>query len=452
MKLRSLPSLIANLFVLLLVVTSLEALAQGGPKPVVADKIVAKVDNYIVLKSELERAYLEFLSQGKMDADMDKCKMLESLIVDKLMVAKAEIDSVEVSEDMVNGELDRRMAYFAQQVGGEDKIQEYYDKSVEEFKEEIFDRVKEDITKQTMHQEITSGVSVTPNEVKKFFKKIPKDSLPYYSTEVQLGQIVKEPEPSEQEDEIARQTLLDIKQKVLAGGDFEEFAKQYSQDPGSGAFGGNLGWMSRGQLVPEFEESAMTMKVNEISDPVKSDFGYHLIQLLDRRGNEFNSRHILIKPKIGSSDLDIARDYLDSLRTLILADSIEFERTAKDHSDDQMTANAGGYFTDATGGNVVSVETLDPTIFFTIDTMKVGNISKPVEFRQQDGTNAVRILYYKKKVSPHVANLVDDYLKIQQAALNQKQGEKVSKWFSTAKDDVFISVDEEYRDCGILDD
>ncbi|BDD00029.1 peptidylprolyl isomerase [Persicobacter psychrovividus] len=449
MKLKFFPLLLSSFIIFCVSGLSSRAYAQDA---VVADKIIAKVDNYIVLKSELERAYLEYLSQGKMNSGMTKCKMLESLIVDKLMVAKAEIDSVEVSDDQVNGELDRRMAYFVQQVGGEEKIQEYYGKSVEDFKEELYDRVKEDITKQTMHHEITKDITVTPNEVRKFFRHIPQDSLPYYSTEVKLAQIVKDPKPNEEEEQVARETLLDIKKKVLAGGSFEEFAKKYSQDPGSGAFGGNLGWMSRGKLVPEYEEAAMTMKKGEISDPIKSDFGYHLIQLIDRRGNEFNSRHILIKPKVSDGDIEVAEHYLDSLRTLIVADSIKFEPTAKEESDDQHTANTGGYFTDQSDGNIVSVEALDPTIFFTIDTMKVGSVSKPIRYRKQDGTEAVRILYFSKKVAPHVANLKDDYLKIQQAALNKKQGDKVSKWFKTAKDDVFIQVADEYKDCGILDD
>jgi peptidyl-prolyl cis-trans isomerase SurA len=202
--------------------------------------------------------------------------------------------------------------------------------------------------------------------------------------------------------------------------------------------------------VPEFAAAAMRMKPGEISKPIETDFGYHLIQLIERRGNEFHARHILIRPDFSEVDFEAAENYLDSLRTLILEDSLIFEKVAKEYSDDNETAGNGGFLIDASGSSKVSVEDLDPVIFFTIDTMEVGEISPPVRYRMRDGKEAVRILYYKEKVKPHQANLKEDYQKIQLAALNEKKQLALNRWFDEAKEEVFIQIDENYKKCKVL--
>ncbi|WP_084372950.1 peptidylprolyl isomerase [Reichenbachiella faecimaris] len=424
--------------------------AQSDDKGVVIDRIIAKVDDYIVLKSELDRAYLEFLSRGELSQGNAKCQILESLVINKMMVAKAEIDSIYVLDIEVENNLDRRMSYFIQQIGSEERLEEIYNKTIEEFKADLFDQIKEQMIVQKMQGTIGEDVKVTPAEVKKFYNQIPADSLPYFSTEVTIGQIVKIPEVNENRKEEIKAQMLDFKKRIQNGEDFGQLAKKHSQDPGSAANGGELGFFKRGELAPEFEAAALSMKPGEISRPVESQFGIHLIQLIERRGNTYNSRHILIIPQPSVGDVDDAKNFLDSLRTAVVVDSMRFEVFAKEHSDDQVTAGNGGFFSDATGAMRVSVEELDPTLFFTIDTMAVGSITKPLEFRMADGTDAVRIIMYKEKVPPHQANLLQDYQKIRAATVANKRNQIMSKWFKEAQGEVYIHVEPEYENCQIL--
>jgi peptidyl-prolyl cis-trans isomerase SurA len=236
-----------------------------------------------------------------------------------------------------------------------------------------------------------------------------------------------------------------------SGEDFAKLAAEYSQDPGSARLGGNLGFAPRGVMVPEFEAAAMRLKPGEISQPVETDFGFHIIQLIERRGNEFNSRHILLRSDFSEVDFSSAENFLDSLRLKILNDSIPFENAAKEFSDDEQTSGNGGFLFDKTGSARVSVEELDPVVFFTIDTMKVGEISRPLRYRTLEGKEAVRILFYKSRFRPHVINLEDDYQKVQMAALNEKKQKALDKWFDGAKQEVFIMIDEDYKHCKILE-
>lgn len=418
---------------------------------VVVDKIIAKVDNYIVLKSDLEKAYLEYLSRGEFRGSTAKCEILEQLIVNKMLVAKSEIDSVFVSDLEVQSNLSRRMEYMVSQVGSEEEIEKYYGKSLEQMEAELFESIKEQLTIQKMQQEITSGIKVSPADVKKFFNKIPADSLPFFSTEVVVGQIVKEPKAGKKQKDKVRKLMYEIKGRILQGESFADLARQYSEDPGSAARGGELPFYKRGDLAPEFEATAMTLNEGELSNPIETQFGFHLIELQQRRGNTFKTRHILISPKPSQADIDKTEKYLDSLRTAILLDSIAFQAAAKEYSDDDNTSSNGGFFLDNNGSNRVSVDNLDPTIFFTLDTMEIGGITKPEKFEQPDGSSAFRILYYKNRFPPHQANLKDDYQKIAMATLNDKKNRILSKWFEDARDDVYIEIDPEYHHCKLLE-
>lgn len=441
MRLRSI--LISSLLTLSLAVNS-----QSGDG-IVIDKIIAKVDDYIVLKSELERSYLDFLSRGEARGSNAKCQILQQLVVNKMLMAQSEIDSIFVEDAEVNSNLDRRMAVMAQQFGGESEIERAYGKSIEQIRSEIFESIKEQLTIQRMQSELTSDLKVTPSEVKKFFKAIPQDSLPYFSTEVSVGQIVKQAEPGKLQKDKVKNLLLDIRSRIERGESFESLARQYSQDPGSASLGGQLGFYGRGELAPEYEAASLSMSPGEISMPVETQFGIHLIQLQEKRGNTYRTRHILITPQPSQNDYDKAKLYLDSLRTMIIRDSITFQAAAKEYSDDQETSSAGGFFQDETGAIRVPAEQLDPNIFFTIDTMQVGKITQPIRFQQQDGTYAFRIIYYKDKIRPHQANLDIDYQKIANAALMRKKNQIISEWFEKARGNVFIEVDPEYDYCNL---
>ena len=422
----------------------------GQGNPLVIDKIIAKVDNYIVLKSDLERAYLDYLSSGEFNSGDAKCRILENLVVNKMMVAKAEIDSVLVEDSEVQSDLNRRLDYMISQIGSIEEIEKFYGKSIEQIEGELFENVKEQLIIRKMQGELTSDLQVSPAEVKKFFKNIDRDSLPYFSTEVTVGQIVKRPKPGSPQVIKVRNTLLEIRRQIVEGtATFEELARLYSEDPGSAANGGQLPFYKRGELAPEFEATALTLEKDELSMPVRTQFGFHLIQLQEKRGNTFKTRHILISPRPAAEDLVAAENSLDSLRTMILGDSISFDQAAKEYSDDDATSSSGGFFLAEDGASKVSVETLDPNIFFTIDTMKVGSISRPLRFQERDGSYSFRILYFRDKIRPHQANLDQDYQKIATAALNEKRARRLSDWFDEASGDVYIDVDPDYDYCNL---
>ncbi len=422
-------------------------IAQSSEMTVI-DKIIVKVDNYIVLKSELERSFVQVQSSG--DYNTTKCQILEGLVLNKLMVAKAEIDSVLVEDDMIDRQLDMRMQGVVAQAGGDpDKLEEAFGKSMEEIREDLRDQVEEQLVVQRMQETITEEIKVTPAQVERFYDNIPQDSLPYFSTEVEIAQIVKTPTISAKEKERIENLLMKVRGEALDGTDFQVLAGRHSDGP-SGPRGGNLGDVERGQMVPKFEAAALKLKNGEISLPVETEFGFHIIQMVDRRGNIYNARHILIMPKFTQEDFTKAGEFLDSLKILILEDSLPFDKLAKEYSDDKETSSNGGFIRDRGGANRVSVSELDPGLFFIMDTMQVGSISNPMKFDLPDGKESMRIIYYKSKIKPHQANLDADYQKIYMAALNAKKQKQMSDWFKDAKHDVFVEIDPEYNDCNIL--
>lgn len=419
----------------------------------VIDEIIAKVDNYIVLKSELDRAYQDYLTNGGSPSQQARCQYLAMLIRNKLMMAKAEIDSVLVLDAEVDANTQNRMDMILSQSGrGPDELEKLYGKTMEQIRLELREQVREQMIVSKMEGEITKGLKVTPAEVRRFFNKIPKDSLPYFSASVEVGQIVKIAKVSESQKYATKSELNDIRNRLLAGEDFTTLAKKYSDDPGVLSNGGDMGWSGRGRMVPEYEAMAFRLKPNEISMPFESPYGFHIMQLLERRGNEYHSRHILISPKPSQDDLTRASRYLDSIRTLIVLDSITFQKAAKEYSDDVNTKGNGGFFNDGDGGTKLMVDELDPIVFFKIDSMKIGDISEPIAYRTDDVKDAVRILYYKSRIAPHLASLDADWSRIQAATMAEKKNGVLLKWFQKARKDVFISIDPAYDYCGILDE
>jgi peptidyl-prolyl cis-trans isomerase SurA len=445
---RRLAAVLAFLFI------GLASVAQEeGSTGFVVDKIIAKVDNYIVLKSELDRAYLDYVANGGQAGDQARCQFLALLIRNKLMMAKAEIDSVVVSDDEVDANTNRRMQMILSQYGGSaEELETKFGKSFEQIRLELRDQIREQMVVSEMERTIAKDITVTPAEVRRFFNRIPKDSLPFFSAEVEVAQIVKVAEVSAKQKEETKRQLIDLRNRLLAGEDFGTLAKKYSSDPSVTSNNGDMGWVGRGMMVPEFEAASFKLKPNEISMPVETDFGFHIIQLLERRGNEYHSRHILMSPTPSADDLEVAKKYLDSLRLAIMSDTIKFQKAAKEYSDDMETKGSGGFFTDNESGTRLSVDEIDPVVFFAIDSMKTGSISQPLNYRTDQGKEAVRILYYKSRLAPHEASLKDDWSRIQSATLNQKKNTILIKWFNKARKDVFISIDPDYNFCGILDE
>lgn len=440
---------IVNTFALL-VGWFLTAPVFGQGQGVSLNKIIAKVDNYYVLRSDLEEAYQSYVGQNQ--TPPQKCQLLESLVINKMMLAKAEIDSVVVDEKIVDSELDSRMQYMAQQFGSEKNIVEAYGKSLELLKSELRTQVRDQKIVQKMQQNITNDVKVTPRDVRKFFDAIPKDSLPYMPAEVEVGQIVRFAKPTKEQNEALRQRLVELKKRVQNGEDFAKLAKENSEDVGSAQQGGDLNFAKRGSMVAPFEGAALKLKPNEMSDIVETEYGLHLIQLLETRGAEYHARHILLRPDYNRLDLSGPTRYLDSLRTVIQTDSLKFDKAAHDYSEDKSTADAGGLLRDPQSGSsrMAMDGSMEYAMFQMLDTMKVGSISAPLPYRTEDGKSAVRILYFKSKVVPHTADFKVDFEKLQNIVLTNKKNKAIDEWFRKSVSDVYITVDPEFQNCRIF--
>jgi len=441
--------LIASILSVLVLLSSVASAQDTG---LVVDKIIGKVDNYIILKSELEMAYQSYLAEGNPASEDARCQLFNRLVMNKVMVAKAEIDSVVVTDLEVDNNTEQRMQMILQSSGNSpEQLERAYGKTLEQIKLELRDQIREQLLAREMTTTITKDITVTPAEIRRFFNKIPTDSLPFYSSDVEVAQIVRVAKVSNSQKEEARTKLSDLRDRILKGENFNDLAMKNSEDPSAQYNGGEMGYVGRGAMVPEFEAMAFKLKIGEISQPFESPFGFHIMQLVDRRGNEYNSRHILISAVPSAEDIKNAELYLDSLRTLIVKDSIKFDRAAKEYSDDMATKGGGGNFTDQDGSTKISMRDIDPVVYLNIDTMKVGNISKPLVYRTDDGKDAARILYFKKKLPPHQANLKDDWSRIQSAALAEKKDIALEKWFTKARQDVFINLDPAYNECKLLE-
>lgn len=428
------------------------AVAQTENNQQIVDKVIAVVADQIVMQSELETAAIQYARSGQPVEANSKCLIFEDLLFKKLLMNQAAVDSLEVSEDQISSEIARRIQYFVQQIGSEKKLEEFYGKSIPEIREEFHDLIKEQMLTQQMQGAITSDVDISPKEVREFFNKIPKDSLPFVNSEVVVEHIVIDPVISDDEKKRTRDKLEGFRQRILKGEDFGTLAFLYSQDPGSARKNGELGFMERGSLVKEFAAVAFSIQPGQVSEVFESEYGFHIVQLIERRGQQSNVRHILLKPSISQSDLVHAKAELDSLKTQILnVDSIIFESMAAKYSDDKSTRMNGGKMinpeTGSTTFEIDQVSKVDPSLFFVLDKMKPGEISDPVIYQKFDGTQSYRLVKLVSVTEAHRANLEDDYLKIQGAAKAEKEKEAVDKWIQEKIKINYIKIDDQFQDC-----
>ena len=419
------------------------AMSQGTGK--IIDQIVAKVDNHVILQSEIDNAHQSMIANGQEHPE-GKCGIFKQLLTNKILFARAETDSIVVEEVMVEVELKRRIEYFKSMYGGKERLEEFLGKPISQFKEEIRPDVREQLTIQKVQQEVTGSITVTPLEVKRYFNKIPKDSLPFLPAEAEVAQIVIKPEVGRSEKDRLKTLLLEVKKAVEGGADWCSFTS--ISDGPTGPTCGDLGWHGRGELVPEFEAAALNLKPGELSDPVETEFGIHLILLEKRLGNRFWAKHILKRPERSDTDFNESEHFLDSLRKVIMADSLTFEKAAMDHSDDKSTRPYGGSITSSvTGETRVPTNELPTAMFFEIKKMEVGEISLPKRFRMEDQEEAIRIIYFKSNIPPHYASLKQDYQKLALAASNRKKTDAINKWVEEAVEQVYLDIDEDYQDC-----
>jgi peptidyl-prolyl cis-trans isomerase SurA len=423
-------------------------------KPVLAqekviDEVVAVVGGHPVLWSDIENQYQQARMQGAAGDPIGmRCGIFEELLLQKLLLYQSENDSLVVGDDQVNSELDRRLRFYIQQFGSQEKLEEFYDKSLAEFKNELREPLRQEMLSSQQQGKITENIKVTPSEIKAFFNSLPPDSIPIIPTEYEIGQIVKQPPINPEELSIAREKINTLRDRVLKGEKFSTLAILYSEDPGSAAKGGELGLFARATMFPEFEAAAFNLKKKgDVSEVIKTKAGFHIIQLIERKGEYVNARHILIIPKVSPLDLQAASDKLDSVAELIHKDSMTFEKAVIRYSDDPGKVNGGLLWNDNSRNTRWPADQLDPKVFFTIDKLKVGETSNPVPFATEDGTQAYRLLYLKLRTEPHRANLKDDYNSIQEWALNKKKQEAISKWVSEKSKTAFIQLNDRFRDC-----
>ncbi len=439
-------------FNIFLIFLSINIFAQ---QDLLVDKIVAIVGEEVVLHSDIEVNYGQYISQGAPEGNETKCQILDELMLEKLLLTHARLDSVVVSEAEVEAELDNRFRYYVSLLGSEEAFEEYFKKSVLEFKEDFREDLYDQLLAQRKQSEIIANVKVTPAEVKEYFNAIPQDSLPYFNSEVQLSQILIKPKVNEKERNKAIARAEDLRKRIVEGGeDFATLATTYSDDPGSGKQGGDLGFMNRGDLVKEYEAVAFKLEKNEVSELVESQFGFHIIQLLERRGNRIHTRHILIKPQITTADETLVQSQLDSIRIAIVNEELNFKDAVAEFSEDEQSKSINGMIQNPNSGSTYfQTDELEPDVYFAIESLNgEGEVTEPVIQRFPDGTTAYRIVQLVSKTPPHQANLKDDYGKLVNYALVSKQNEAINKWVYSRIKRTFVKLpNTSYLECPVME-
>lgn len=414
------------------------------------DKVVARVGGENILLSEVEDEYAYMVASKAKISTNAKCEILKNLIAQKLIVYQAKLDSVEVTEEDVESQLSFRFESILRQMNGDEAFfEDYYGATVNEMKERFREDQRQKLLAEKMQAKLIDNVSITPAEVTAFYNGIPKDSLPYLSSEVELGEIVLQPQVNDVEKKKALDLAVELKDRIAKGEDFGALAGKYSEDPESAKRGGDLGFAKRGIYVPEFEAAVFTLQPGEISDVVETEFGFHIIQLMERKGNSVRAKHILITPDITQADRDLAKKMLDSIKVQIEIDSMTFEQAVKKHSLKSMPSysNNGKMKNPNTGNNYFETKDLDPETYFAIDKLNIGDLSKVVEFKDLKGDKMYRLLKLYSKSKPHQANLKQDYDKISYYAKESKKAQYFNTWIEDKMKKAYIDVDVLYMDC-----
>lgn len=417
------------------------------------DKIAAVVGSSIVLQSDIELQYAQYLVSGQQPNPSIKCIILQNQLTQKLLAQQAVIDSVQVKDEEVDAEVDRRMRSFIQRAGSQDRLEQFLGRSVIQYKDELRPDIKESLVAQRMRSKITEKVNTTPQDVKKYYETLSKDSLPSYNKEIEVGEIVFSPKLNKEEKEFYKQKAEELRARVKKGEDFATLARLYSQDPGSAPEGGDLGFFDRSTMVKEFTANAFKLKAGEISPVFETENGFHFLQVIERRGEQVHARHILIIPANTEASLNRAKTTADSVYNAMMAiKKFDFSSAAAFYSDNKETKFNGGMMLNAdnvqTRSTYIPTDKLDPQVALVTDTMKVGSISKAQLFNDaQTGKKSYKILYLKSVTNAHKANLEQDFAKLKDEANNDKLSRTISQWFDKRRKETFIKIDPEYQVC-----
>lgn len=432
----------------MLLLGSLTSFAQGQAHKISIDKIIGVVGDRIILQSDISNRLSDAARAGEQLPPNAACILMEKMMLDKIMSQQAEKDSLPVSDADVEAQLDLRTRNWIMQFGSVQAVEEVAGKSIYQLKEDFRPDIKEQMLSDAMRRKVFENVHITPAEVSTFFNRVPADSLPYLESEVEVGHINLYPKASKDVEDYVFNEMMGYKKQIESGAiTFENLAKKVSEDPGSKERGGSYE-ISRNDKTswdPVFLSTAFRLKAGQISDPVKSNkFGFFLIKLEDRRGDDAKVRMILRIPQVTEVELNIAKAKLDSVHKEIVEDkSISFKDAAYKYSDDEMVKNYGPYILNNNDGSThLTLDRLDKDMVTLVGSMKVGEISKPQIFTNEQGKRGVRLVYLKSKTEPHRMNLKDDYSKIAEMASNEKRNQELDKWLSKRIPDYYIMVDD----------
>lgn len=415
------------------------------------DGVTAVVGDYVILDSDVDKAYIDLESQGVSVKDITRCSLLGKLMEDKLYAHHAEQDSIEVSTDDINNYVDQTIDYFVQQLGDMNKVLEFYKKKDEQsFRNELFEVNRIQQLSQQMQSKIVEDVEVTPDEVKSFFSAIPKEDLPIFGSELEIAQIVVEPKVSEDEEKRIIEQLETMRNDVLENGSsFSSKAILYSQDPGSRSRGGRYTLdRKRPQMVKEFREQAYRLQEGEISLPFKTDFGWHIVTVDKIRGRQIDVRHVLLTPTVSNTALGEAQNELKLIKKRIDDGEITFEAAAKEFSDDDITrANGGVLINPSTGDTRFELTKLDPQLYNQILKLEDNEISIPILEEDRSGNKKYKIVMVTNRFNEHVADYAQDYVRIKDLALKEKQLKAIEKWMIEKISVTYVSVNRDNQSC-----
>ncbi len=416
----------------------------------VIDEVIAVVGDNVILKSDIEYQYQQAVMQGMSARGNLKCMLFEQQLIQKLLLDQAILDSVEISENNVINEVDRRMNEFINRAGGKEKLEEWFNKSVIQIKKEQMKMVRERMLTESMKSTITENIEPTPSQVRAYYRKTPQDSLPMVPVQYEIQKISVYPKIEQKEIDRIKAKLRDFQKQVAEGRDFATLAVLYSEDPGSANSGGDLGWTTRGTFVPEFANVAFNMQEkNKVSKIVQTEFGYHIIQLLDRKGERIHVRHILLKPKVSMEANKEAVARLDSITNIIDEEKMSFAEAALYFSMDKDTRNNGGLMVNmrTQSSNFELAAIPQPQLAKELQKLEEGGLSKPFKIKDEKGGDVYVIIKQKRKIPPHRANLKDDYQLVQNIMTQQRKQDAFDDWVKEKQLDTYITINEEWKDC-----
>lgn len=414
----------------------------------VIDQVVAVVGGERILLSDIEQEIMRMKMQGSLAGDNDKCNILEQILVQKLLLTQAKIDSLTTSDAAIEGEIDRRLKYFINQIGSEQGLENYFKKPMYEIKDDLRELIGEQQLTQQMRNKIVDKASITPSEVKSFYKKFPNDSLPLLPEQYVLQQIMIFPPSTAEAKFQVKEKLLEIRDRILKGERFSTLAVAYSEDRSSAIRGGELGLRSRDELVKAFAEAAFNLKEGQVSSIVETEYGFHLIQMIENKGDRVNVRHILMKPSYSSEMMTKAIAKLDSISNFIKSDSLTFEKAAMKFSEDKKSnINGGQVINPYTNTALFEKEHLQPADFYVIKELKEGQMSVPFESRDEHANVVFKVLKVKKIIEAHKANIKDDYDVIHNLAKRSVENDIMKEWIEKKQKTTFIRIDPSFKNC-----